>query len=82
MEFVIDLGVLTSATLGLTAVIKQLFKLETETGKRFLPAISIVVGVLLAGTWLTFTSEAILTGIFLGLSASGLWSGSKSAAGK
>jgi len=60
-------------TLGLVQVIKLAFCLPD----RFAPLTSIIVGILLV--WLTNPglTNAVIPGIIIGLSASGLWSGSK-----
>jgi len=56
----------------------------TEVGKRlgiptqYSPLIAILIGVVFAGLISGFDVESILQGIVYGLSASGLWSGTKS----
>ena len=48
---------------------------RSGTGKKFLPLIALVVGIVVtcAGGWADITSLSVLTGVAVGLSAAGLW---------
>lgn len=59
---------------GVTEVIKQAFKLPT----RFAPLTALVLGVLAFGALEGFTATTVFTGIIAGLSAVGLYSGTRS----
>ena len=82
MELIIDIPFLIALTIGLTEIIKRLFPLNGDLAKRFIPAIALLSGVALTLLWLGQSNESILKGIFIGLSGSGLWSGSKATLGK
>ena len=59
-------------TIGVTEVFKRAFKILN----RFIPLVSLVVGLGLSFIG-GFTTEALLMGLVVGLSASGLFSGAK-----
>ena len=79
------LGILTLFTAALVRAIRQPFPEATIT--RFLPIISIVVGLALSATWTLLGAEVPegvhklaylgIHGVAAGLSASGLWSTAK-----
>ena len=72
-------AVIIAVIVGLTEVIKRLFKLN----KRYVPALAVVLGLaimLIAG--LGNYGYIVLTGIIYGLSAVGLFSGVKNTIGK
>lgn len=75
----VSLAVVTAVVIGLTQVAKQV-----GLPSRWAPLAAVVLGVL--GLWgLTFfapATEVIFTGIVVGLSACGLWSGVKATVGK
>lgn len=67
-------------TAGIVEAIKRAFKMN----KRFVPLLSLAIGLVLAlifGEGFTI-QEIVVTGIMIGLSASGLYSGVKATAGK
>ena len=82
MELTIDVSFLVALTIGLTEVVKRIGKLTDEVGKRFLPAISLVFGVGLSLFRFGMNYESVVFGVVIGLTASGLFSGVKSTAGK
>lgn len=75
----------TIAGISILPIIIGLTELAKRLGlpARFAPLISLALGIglatLAAGG---FTAVALVGGVFLGLSASGLWSGVKSVGGK
>lgn len=71
MDIITSLTVLIALTIGLTEVIKKALGLN----KRFLPLTALVIGfsLNLIGSITEITSLTILTGIVVGLSASGLF---------
>lgn len=72
-----DLTVATAVTVGLT----QIFKMAFWIPDRFVPLANLVVGIGVSALFLGLTRQNALLGIFAALSASGLYSGSKSVAG-
>jgi hypothetical protein len=71
MTELLNFGTLVALTVGLTEVVKRGFKLNT----RFVPLVSLATGVILtlAGSLSDITSLTVITGIAIGLSASGLF---------
>lgn len=59
--------------IGLTQICKKF------VADRFIPVISVVLGIILValGTFPIFTAKTVVVGIVVGLVASGLWSGTK-----
>lgn len=82
MELTIDLPLLIALTIGFTEIIKRAGGLTDKVSKRFLPLVALITGVLFATFRLGFNYEAVIMGVFIGLSASGLFSQSKSVLGK
>ena len=79
MDFVTDLAAAIAITTGLTSVIKT--AIQSESFNRFAPLVSLIIGVGIARIAMGFYPEALMYGIVVGLSASGLYSGVKSVAG-
>jgi hypothetical protein len=75
-------GAVIPLTLGLTQVIKTAVKLD----KRFVPLVSVLMGVALCVPALFLLEQnpylGIFGGIIAGLSACGLWSGVKATSGR
>lgn len=69
----ITLAVITGVVIGLTTLAKRYI------GKRYAPLASLVFGVLGVSAWqMAVTPQTVIIGLVIGLSASGLYSGSKS----
>lgn len=68
---------LMAIVMGLTGVLKLL-----KIPSRFLPLCALVLAIVGQGLMAGFSSTSIFTGIVVGLSASGLYSGSKATLGK
>lgn len=75
MEISAQFLVLVPIVLGLAQSIKV-----SGVNSRYLPLVSLTLGI--GGVWLLSGSLDILQGIMVGLSASGLWSGTKASFGK
>lgn len=77
----VTVGGASVVTMILTEVLKRAWKPTDDEAGRFLPLIAILIGVLVAfaGTWAigaidrVGAVQAVLTGIFAGVSASGLY---------
>lgn len=69
-----DLSLATAVTLGVTQTIKLSLNLKDQ----YTPLVNLVVGVGISLLFIAATRQAALTGIFAALSASGLYSGTKS----
>lgn len=70
----IDLAILVALTIGLTELIKR----SSDIDNKYLPLISLFFGLVLSLIWLDGTiKDAILNGIIVGLSASGLFDHTK-----
>lgn len=82
MEIVVDLGLLIGLTVGITEVFKRLFGMNDEIGKRYLPAVSLLVGCILSTLHSGPGFMSVVMGILIGLSSSGLFSSTKAIAGK
>jgi len=67
-----EFAILLPITMGIVEVFKRTFLTA-----RFLPLMALVVGVALSGFATGWTTASIFTGLILGLSAMGLWSGTK-----
>ena len=65
---------LLALVVGLTQVVKISLP---EKLQKLAPVVSLVFGLGLAFLFVSDTREAVWTGLFIGLSASGLYSGSK-----
>ena len=74
---ILDLATLSAVCIGLTEVIKRAVNLPD----RVVPLVSLVVGVVGALLFLSVSRDSALLGIFAGLSASGLYSGTKAVSG-
>jgi len=75
MDNIIDFGVISLIVIGLVQVVKV-----TGLPKKLLPLSSIVFGVILAFVWgfgAIPYSILVIQGLIAGLTASGLWSGTK-----
>lgn len=81
MDFVVNLSSLVGLTLGLTEAVKRLLALTDKQSKRFVPAISLLIGVTMSLIYLGVAKESVGFGIFVGLSAVGLFSGVKNSIG-
>ena len=66
-----------SIIMGLTEVVKRI-----GLPIRFVPIFSVFTGGIAVGLLNGFTSQNVITGIVLGLASCGLWSASKTIAGK
>jgi len=75
----IELGILIAITSGLVEVIKRL-KIIDES--RYLPLFALVIGVIVVIFSGIENLEPVITGIIVGLSAIGLYSGQKAVRGK
>lgn len=70
----IDLAILVALTIGLTELIKR----SSDIDNKYLPLISLFFGLVLSLIWLDGTiKDAILNGVIVGLSASGLFDHTK-----
>jgi hypothetical protein len=80
MEELLSFGSLTALVVGLTEVVKRIGLVP----ERFIPLVAVFFGLLLSvlGSPSPFSTYTIFVGIAIGLSASGLFSGIKSVAGK
>lgn len=72
--------VIVALVLGLTQIVKQ-FLGEQLAGK-WSPVVSVVLGLGCGLLIIGATRQAAIVGIILGLTAGGLWSGTKAMAGK
>jgi len=65
--------------IGLTEVIKRI-----GLPKRLIPLVSVIIGVIIAllTSWVKIDFSAIIGGIVAGLTACGIWSGTKATIGK
>ena len=79
IQFSITLAVITAVVIGLVQLAKK-----TGLPARWCPLLAVVLGVLglSALTFFQPVTEVILTGIVIGLSAVGLYSGARATAGK
>ena len=68
----------SALVLAVTEVVKRTVGLN----KRYIPIVSIVVGMLLFGVLDGFNAVSAFAGLISGLTASGLYSGVKATAGK
>lgn len=76
------MDILSSATtLGAVVGLTQALKIA-GLPKRFAPIASVAIGLSLAYLFVGVTTNTTFAGIVLGLSASGLWSSTKTLAGK
>jgi hypothetical protein len=69
----------SALVLALTEVVKRLFKFDEN---RYTPIISIAWGVIVVGMASGWSWGSAFAGLLVGLTASGLWSGVKTVAGK
>lgn len=70
----IDIALLIAITIGLTELIKRTSSLDNK----FLPLVSLFFGLVISIVWLDGSiKDAILNGIIVGLSASGLFDHTK-----
>lgn len=74
-----DIGTLTIAGVGAVPFVLAIVEVFKHVGlpTRLAPLLSLLVGAALTGALHGFTVDAILTGLVVGLSASGLWSGTR-----
>lgn len=70
---IIDIAMISSLVLGITAVISQTGYLPS----RFKPLFALVLGIALALVFSGLTRDNALVGIIASLSSMGLWSGTK-----
>ena len=75
----LDVTLITALALSITQVFKLAF--NDERFNRFAPLVSLAVGIFIATIFLGADKDSLLLGIVAGLSASGLFSGSKSIVG-
>ncbi len=68
-----DLIIAVPIIIALAEALKRAFKIE----RRFIPILSIVLGVLLFGIFTSIETQSLLEGLISGLTASGLYSGVK-----
>jgi len=75
-----EISIAIALTVSLTEVIKRIFNLNSV----YAPVISILIGlgILYLGSDTYVVKDLVLTGIIVGLSASGLYSGVKSGVDK
>jgi hypothetical protein len=73
MDFTITTVTLLALTVGLTDVVKK----TVGVSARFIPLMALLLGVALSLTWFDISKISVLTGIFIGLSSVGLYSGIK-----
>ena len=81
MELIVDIGLLIGLTTGMTEAFKRIFKLEGDNA-RFIPAVSLAFGVLFSLGNFGLHFESGIFGVVVGLSAVGLFSGTRSTIGK
>ena len=74
-EFTVTLPVLVGLNMGIVQVVKVLVP------ERLLPLTALVIGIALSVLWTGVDRTSIFMGLFAGLSAMGIWSGSKATAG-
>ena len=79
MEFAISVQFLAliPVLVGVVQVVKVL-----GVGSRFLPLVSLLLGVGAVGALAGFDVASIIEGVVIGLSAVGLWSGATNTVGK
>jgi hypothetical protein len=68
-----EITIAIALTVGLTEVLKRSFNIKA----RYAPALSLIIGVGIIFLGDSPVSESIIAGIIVGLSASGLYSGTK-----
>jgi len=75
MDILIFGGPMVALTIGITEAIKRL-----GIPSKWSPIVAIVIGIIMAliSSEFRVSSEVILGGMVMGLSSSGLWSGTKS----
>lgn len=73
-EMMVSLVLLTPISTGLTEVVKHSFGLEHA---RYLPAVSVVFGIISSLLLVGFSIPAAFIGVISGLSGTGLWEVSK-----
>ena len=80
MEEFLSFGALIALTIGLTECVKRGLNLNS----RYAPLVALAFGIIinLLATALSLTPFTFLVGIAIGLSASGLYSGTKASLGK
>lgn len=74
-----DVGTLTIAGVGAVPLVLALVQLMKQVGlpSMYAPILSVITGVALVGLVNGAGVESVMTGLVVGLSASGLWSGTK-----
>ena len=77
-KIIFDVVLGVALTTGLVEVVKR----ATSVAKRFLPLISVGIGVGLSIVGLGITLSSVLTGLVIGLTSSGLFSGVKASLNK
>ena len=73
MDFTINLATLLALNIGIVEVVKRTLSLES----RYVPSLALFVGVGLSLFWFGVDKVSALTGVFLGLSSIGLFSGTR-----
>jgi len=71
MDFT-EFGILIAVTVGIVEVLKR-----AKVSSRFLPICSLFIGVCLSILAFTLTTNAVMSGLVVGLSAMGLFTGTK-----
>jgi hypothetical protein len=74
-----DVGILTIAGVGAVPLVLALVQLVKGLGLpvQYAPLLSVLIGVALVGFVEGYMVDSIMTGLVVGLSASGLWSGTR-----
>lgn len=72
---VFEAGSIVGAVIGLTEVTKTV-----GLPGRFAPLVAVGLGILMTFLWIGVSAEAVLQGIIYGLSAAGVYSGTKTVA--
>ena len=81
MDLIIDTSLMVGVIMGFTEVIKRLFSLTDESGKKYVPFIALVACVALSFWQNGLNVDSTVLGVVMGLTASGLWSGAKTVSG-
>jgi hypothetical protein len=71
MDFT-EFGILIAVTVGMVEVLKR-----AKVSSRFLPICALIIGVALSMMAIDFTTRTVLTGLVVGLSSMGLFTGTK-----
>ena len=82
MDLIIDMSLMVGLNIGITEAIKRFFVLNDVAGKRFVPVISLSIGIVMALFQFGVNFESVVFGAMVGLTSSGLFSGTKAITGK